>query len=79
MNKKTFNKWIKFEDGCEMPNDGERVIIPAPCTRSKLASAIFSNNKFYILEQKGMIIEPSYFMRIDNTWISKEHDFKIIK
>ena len=79
MNYKTFNKWIKFEYGCEMPDDGERVIIPAPDTRSKLASAIFSNNKFYILERKGMIIEPSYFMRFDISWIKKEHNFKIMK
>lgn len=74
-----YNTWIKFEDGCEIPNEGERVIIPSPCTRSKLASAIYNNGKFYILEQKGMIIEPSYFMRIDNSWITKEHNFKIIK
>ena len=79
MNDKTFNNWIKFEDGCELPNDGERVIIPAPYTRSKLVSAIFSNNKFYILEKGIIEIEPSYFMRFDNSWIKKEHNFKIIK
>ena len=44
----TYGKWITVEDGCELPNEWEGVIVAAQ-TRTKIEKAIytamFENNK----------------------------------
>jgi hypothetical protein len=77
-NKKTntLYQWIKYENGCELPNEWEGVIVVSK-TKTKWSKAIFTQNKFMLLT--GQEIIPIYFMRIDVSNFNRENDGFIYK
>lgn len=75
----TYNEWIVFEEGCEMPENWEAVIVPAR-TKTKLVLAIYIDKEFHILGQgRESIIIPKMFMRIDTSKINREKDSYVYK
>lgn len=68
---KTLYQWIKYEDGCELPDEWEGVIVISQ-TRTKWSKAIFTNGKFILLTGREII--PKYFMRIDVSQFNREKD-----
>lgn len=61
----TYNEWITFEEGCELPNQWEGVIVAAPQHKSKLMYCIYIDGHFHELGIKNYIITPKKFMRIN--------------
>ena len=69
---KTYNKWITIEDGCELPDDWEGVIVAAR-TRTKIEKAVYIDGKFLLLHGSHVIC-PKKYMRIDVSDIDREKD-----
>lgn len=69
----TYGKWITVEDGCELPNEWEGVIVAAR-TRTKIEKAIYINGEFLLLTAKNNVICPKKYMRIDVSDIDREKD-----
>lgn len=61
----TYNEWITFEEGCELPNEWEGVIVAAPQHKSKTMHCVYINGEFHTLGIKDQVIIPKKFMRID--------------
>lgn len=61
----TYNEWITFEEGCELPNEWEGVIVAAPQHRTKIMHCVYKNGQFHTLGNKDQVIIPKKFMRID--------------
>lgn len=61
----TYNEWITFEEGCELPNEWEGVIVAAPQHKSKTMHCVYINGEFHTLGIRDQIIIPKKFMRID--------------
>lgn len=75
----TYNEWITFEEGCELPNDWEGVIVAAPQHRSKIMHCIYINGQFHTLGIKDQIVIPKKFMRIDISNITMKDAYTYIK
>jgi hypothetical protein len=75
-NKKTLYQWIKYEEGCELPDEWEGIIVIAK-SRTKWDKVIFTQGKFMLLN--GQEIIPIYFMRIDVSNFNRENDGFIYK
>ena len=75
-NNKTLYKWIKYEEGCELPSEWEGVIVVAK-SRTKWEKVIFTEGKFMLLS--GSEIIPNYFMRIDASNFNRDKDGFIYK
>lgn len=71
--KSTYNEWITYEDGCELPNEWEGVIVAAP-TRTKIEKAAYIDGQFKLLNGTGSVVYPKKFMRIDVSDIDREKD-----
>ena len=61
----TYNEWITFEEGCELPNEWEGVIVAAPQHKSKTMHCVYINGEFHSLGIRDQVIIPKKFMRID--------------
>lgn len=61
----TYNEWITFEEGCELPNEWEGVIVAAPQHKSKTMHCVYINGEFHTLGIRDQVIIPKKFMRID--------------
>jgi hypothetical protein len=61
----TYNEWITFEEGCELPNEWEGVIVAAPQHKTKIMHCVYKNGQFHTLGNKDQVIIPRKFMRID--------------
>lgn len=61
----TYNEWIIFEEGCELPNEWEGVIVAAPQHKSKTMHCVYINGEFHTLGIRDQVIIPKKFMRID--------------
>ena len=61
----TYNEWITFEEGCELPNDWEGVIVAAPQHKSKTMYCVYINREFHTLGIRDQVIIPKKFMRIN--------------
>ncbi len=61
----TYNEWITFEEGCELPNEWEGVIVAAPQHKSKTMHCVYINGQFHTLGIRDQVIIPKKFMRID--------------
>lgn len=61
----TYNEWITFEEGCELPNEWEGVIVAAPQHKSKTMHCVYINGEFHSLGVKDQVIIPKKFMRIN--------------
>ena len=70
-NNKTFYQWIKYEEGCELPDEWEGVIVITK-SRTKWDKVIFTQGKFMLLS--GGEIIPKYFMRIDASKFNRDKD-----
>lgn len=66
----TYNEWITFEEGCELPNEWEGVIVAAPQHKSKTMHCVYINGEFHSLGIKDQVIIPKKFMRIDTSNIT---------
>lgn len=75
-NKKTLYQWIKYEEGCELPDEWEGVIVIAK-SKTKWDKVIFTQGKFMLLS--GQEIIPIYFMRIDVSNFNRDKDCLIYK
>ena len=64
-NVPTYNKWITFEEGCELPNEWEGVIVAAPQHKSKIIHCVYINGEFHTIGIGDQVIIPKKFMRID--------------
>ena len=73
---KTLYQWIKYEEGCELPDEWEGVIVIAK-SRTKWDKVIFTQGKFILLS--GGEIIPKYFMRIDASNFNRDKDGFIYK
>lgn len=63
--KPRYNEWITFEEGCELPNEWEGVIVAAPQHKSKTMHCVYINGEFHTLGIRDQVIIPKKFMRID--------------
>lgn len=61
----TYNEWITFEEGCELPDEWEGVIVAAPQHKSKTMHCVYINGEFHSLGIKDQVIIPKKFMRIN--------------
>lgn len=61
----TYNEWITFEEGCELPDNWESVIVAAPQHKSKTIHCVYIDGQFHSLGDRDHIIIPKKFMRID--------------
>ena len=61
----TYNEWITFEEGCELPDEWEGVIVAAPQHKSKIMHCVYIDGQFHSLGIKDKVIIPKKFMRID--------------
>lgn len=61
----TYNEWITFEEGCELPDEWEGVIVAAPQHKSKIMHCVYINGEFHTLGIRDQVIIPKKFMRID--------------
>lgn len=61
----TYNEWITFEEGCELPDEWEGVIVAAPQHKSKTMHCVYINGEFHTLGIRDQVIIPKKFMRID--------------
>ena len=61
----TYNEWIAFEEGCELPDDWEGVIVAAPQHKSKIMHCVYIDGQFHHFGIKDEVIIPKKFMRID--------------
>lgn len=61
----TYNEWITFEEGCELPNEWEGVIVAAPQHKSKTIHCVYINGQFHTLGIRDQVIIPKKFMRIN--------------
>jgi hypothetical protein len=61
----TYNEWITFKEGCELPNEWEGVIVAAPQHKSKTMHCVYINGEFHTLGIRDQVIIPKKFMRID--------------
>jgi hypothetical protein len=71
----TYNEWITFEEGCELPNEWEGVIVAAPQHKSKIMHCVYINGEFHTLGIKDHVIIPKKFMRIDTSNITIKDDY----
>jgi hypothetical protein len=71
----TYNEWITFEEGCELPNEWEGVIVAAPQHKSKIMHCVYINGEFHSLGIKDQVIIPKKFMRIDVSNITMKDDY----
>jgi hypothetical protein len=71
----TYNKWITFEEGCELPNEWEGVIVAAPQHKSKTMHCVYINGEFHTLGIRDHVIIPKKFMRINTSNITIEDDY----
>ena len=75
----TYNQWIAFDEGCELPNEWECVIVAAPQHRSKIMHCIYINGQFHTLGIKDRIVIPKKFMRIDTSNITMKEAYTYVK
>lgn len=75
----TYNEWITFEEGCELPNDLEGVIVAVPQHSSKIMHCIYINGQFHTLGIKDQIVIPKKFMRIDVSNITMKDAYNYVK
>ena len=61
----TYNEWITFEEGCELPDEWEGVIVAAPQHKSKTMHCVYINGEFHTLGIRDQVIIPKKFMRIN--------------
>lgn len=61
----TYNEWITFEEGCELPDEWEGVIVAAPQHKSKIMHCVYIDGQFHSLGIKDHVIIPKKFMRIN--------------
>ena len=61
----TYNEWITFEEGCELPDEWEGVIVAAPQHKSKIMHCVYIGGQFHSLDIKDHVIIPKKFMRIN--------------
>ena len=71
----TYNEWITFEEGCELPDEWEGVIVAAPQHKSKIMHCVYINGEFHTLGIKDKVIIPKKFMRINISNITIEDDY----
>lgn len=71
----TYNEWITFEEGCELPDEWEGVIVAAPQHKSKIMHCVYTNGEFHTLGIKDHVIIPKKFMRIDTSNITIKDDY----
>lgn len=71
----TYNEWIIFEDGCELPNEWEGVIVAAPQHKSKTMHCVFIKGEFHTLGIRDHVIIPKKFMRIDVSNITMKDSY----
>jgi hypothetical protein len=69
---KTLYQWIKYEDGCELPDEWEGVIVAAPQHKSKTMHCVYINGEFHTLGIRDQVIIPKKFMRINTSNITIE-------
>ena len=75
----TYNEWITFDEGCELPNEWEGVIVTAPQHRSKIIHCIYINGQFHTLGIKNQIVIPKKFMKIDISNITMKDAYTYVK
>ena len=68
--KQTYNEWIIFEEGCELPDEWEGVIVAAPQHKSKIMHCVYINGEFHTLGIRDQVIIPKKFMRINTSNIT---------
>ena len=66
----TYNEWIIFEKGGELPNEWEGVIVAAPQHKSKIMHCVYTNGEFHTLGIRDQVIIPKKFMRINTSNIT---------
>ena len=71
----TYNEWITFEEGCELPDEWEGVIVAAPQHKSKIMHCVYANGEFHTLGIKNHVIIPKKFMRINVSNITIKDDY----
>jgi len=71
----TYNEWITFKEGCELPNEWEGVIVAAPQHKSKIMHCVYINGEFHTLGIKDHVIIPKKFMRINTSNITIEDNY----
>ena len=71
----TYNEWITFEEGCELPDEWEGVIVAAPQHKSKIMHCVYIDGQFHTLGIRDHVIIPKKFMRIDISNITMKDDY----